>query len=348
MRRLGAVAAVLVIVFITGCQTTVAVHVVVRPNGSGRVTVDVALDAQAASRAGDLAHQVALGDLRQAGWTVAGPVAQPGGGERFIGTKPFADSAGATRALAEVSGSAGPLRNMRVEGHRSISRSRDVVRGVIDLSRGVDAFDDPALVAALGGKQLSQLVAALRSPDDPPLSQSLRFQFTVTLPADVHAPGHRVTRHSASWQVGAGDRPVAIEASGTNEHTAARWYVLGAALAAALFLFSLWWAIRGIRRDRRHPRESAEDGAEPDEARISVASSGGEPSDEAHSEAAADPIAEPAHSDAATGSTEGDASASPPVPSDGPSASLPSRRHRRSLRRRGGGKHSRRRGRSGQ
>ena len=70
-----------------GCRADVGVMVVVGEDGSGAVTTEVELDAEATERLADLGDDATLllNDLAQAGWDINPPEATPRGGERSCG-----------------------------------------------------------------------------------------------------------------------------------------------------------------------------------------------------------------------------------------------------------------------
>ena len=164
---------------------TTGVEVKTDAGGAGRVTVEVALDREAASRAPDLRPRVA--DLRRAGWEVRGPVTRPDGGKAISARKRFASVEEATQILAEVGE---PLTNVRLTRSRSFAKTRTAFAGTIDLSRGVETFSDAELARQLGGRPLGVDPARLDEVND-----------ALTMRVRAQLPGG-----GATWEAKAGDR----------------------------------------------------------------------------------------------------------------------------------------------
>jgi hypothetical protein len=150
---------VVLVVVLSGCKVDTAVTIDMRDNGSGVVSVRATLDAEAVREAeaggGKLKDRVRLGDLETAGWTVS-PWARSGAGTAQIElTKAFSSPEQVAEIVNEVSGSNGPLRDVRADRARSLASTRSSLTGAIDLSAiqtGVIA--DQELVNALANQQV--------------------------------------------------------------------------------------------------------------------------------------------------------------------------------------------------
>ena len=153
--------------------------------GAGRVTVEVSLDREAATRAGDLRPRVT--DLRRAGWEVRGPARRPDGGIGLSARKRFASVEEATQILRDVGT---PLRDVRLTRSRSFAKTRTGFTGTIDLSRGVESFSDAELQRQLGGRPLGVESQRLDAVND-----------ALTMRVRARLPGG-----GASWEAKAGDR----------------------------------------------------------------------------------------------------------------------------------------------
>ncbi|MGH9032953.1 MAG: hypothetical protein ACRDZV_12575, partial [Acidimicrobiia bacterium] len=99
-----------------GCKVDTTVSILVREDGSGTVSVRVALDADAVNEAeaggATLEDRVRLDDLEAAGWRAAGWQRRDDGGARLRVSKEFADADDLAGVIAELNGSEGPLRDV--------------------------------------------------------------------------------------------------------------------------------------------------------------------------------------------------------------------------------------------
>lgn len=222
-----------------GCSVDTTVTVDVHDDGAGTVSVVVALDGAAVEAAeaggGKLEDRVRLGDLPTAGWTVGPWVRGKDGDATITLTKPFGAPDQVAEILREVSGTSGPLRDVRATRDRGLLSTRTEVDGALDLSKletGITA--DPDLLASLTGQQVD--VAAL----DQSLTEQLRDSVSVKLV--VKLPGGTTTI------VGAPGTSVPIDASASVLDTR-RIALL--ALAVVLALAAVVVVLRGGGRRRR-------------------------------------------------------------------------------------------------
>ena len=106
------------------CKVDTTVSIKVHDDGSGVVTVTAVLDPDAVQAAeaggGKLEDRVRLGDLTQAGWTVHPWVRAADGSAQLVLTKPFSSPAQVAGIMHEISGTAGPLRDVTVTRDRGL------------------------------------------------------------------------------------------------------------------------------------------------------------------------------------------------------------------------------------
>ncbi|HVX16717.1 MAG TPA: hypothetical protein VHA73_01685 [Acidimicrobiales bacterium] len=235
------------LILLAGCQATADVTVKVKNDGSGEIEVVVRVDAAAAKRLPPPAGLLSVADLRRAGWTVAGPTVGPDGSFSATVSHHFASLIDGNRLLAELSGPEGPLRDLHMSRHVSLTSTRWRLDGTVDLSKGVDALGDPTLTAALGNRTLSSLLPSLQRPGDGPLSSAVR----VSVQADL--PGHP-SDSSTPVGAGLGQRAQTFQFTSKRSNGIAPWLLLAAAVALVGLLLATWWAVRGFRRDRRARR----------------------------------------------------------------------------------------------
>ncbi len=189
---------------LTACHVDATVAVRMRADGSGRVSVRVALDADAVRTAeiagGKLADRVRLTDLTAAGWKVSPWTRGPSGGATVTVSKAFEDPAEVAGIVAEVNGPHGPLRGVAAHRDTSSFTTHWTVDGAVDL-RTVEpgVGDDPELVAGLTAAQVDVTGIEQRLADE---LGGLRVHLTARLPGAhdsvVAGVGHRATLHATA------------------------------------------------------------------------------------------------------------------------------------------------------
>ncbi|CAA9224301.1 MAG: hypothetical protein AVDCRST_MAG50-746 [uncultured Acidimicrobiales bacterium] len=244
--RLGL--AVVAMVVGGGCKVDVAVGIEADRSGAGRVTVTAQLDRAAVQRAGDLSTQLRTGDLVAAGWDVDPPKPVAQGGVQLVATRPFRDPAEAERILQTITGANGPVRGFTLTSKRSYFSTETTLRGVVDLTAGIEAFTDADLQAKLGGVPLGLTAPQLEREALAPLDQIFGLQVAVSMPGDVTANTPTVTDDDAVWPVRLGQE-VAIEAVSTTSNRTNIAFLVVAAVAALGFLSTSGLAI--VRRRGR-------------------------------------------------------------------------------------------------
>jgi hypothetical protein len=220
-----------------GCRVDVGVVLDVAEDGSGSVEVEVAVDGDGVERlGGDLAAVAELDDLRAAGWEVDGPHRGDDGGAVITAVKAFTTPEEGRRVLQEVTGEDGVLGELRIERMTSFARTEWAVRGVIDLSAGLEAFGDEALAAELDGLPIGRPVEDLEAELGQPLSEVLGFELEVRLPSDPsRSNGSERQGGAVVWEATLGGEPVEVEAVAA-ERRVEVWAWLGAAVVPALAL----------------------------------------------------------------------------------------------------------------
>jgi len=132
------------VLVLSACQVESTVSVEVAGDGSGVVGVEVLLDEEATAAVGNLERQLRYDDLVEAGWSVDRPVLTDDGGTLVTAAKPFEVPNQLGPLLDEILGP-GVFDDFELVRERSFATTAWVISGIVDLSRGLDLFSDPAL-----------------------------------------------------------------------------------------------------------------------------------------------------------------------------------------------------------
>lgn len=246
LRRAALTVAGLALVVLTGCQVDITVGVDARRDGSGEVRATVTLDEAAAKRVPDLASQLQVEDLRDAGWTVTGPDKAEGGGVVVVARKPFRDPAGASEAVRELSGDGGPFQNFRVTSSRSFFKTTTTFSGDVDLTAGLAGFSDADLQARLGGEPLGVDQQELERQVGSVLEKAFKVRVAVRLPGDVKANTVGQAGNGAVWSPGLGEK-AGLEARAED------WNTANLAAAAVALIAGIAFAVLTAYRLRARP-----------------------------------------------------------------------------------------------
>ena len=139
---------------LTACQIDIEVGIGFNEDGSGVVTVDVALDEQAMALNPDITSLLLTSDIENpaSGWSYNEPRIDEQGRTSFSASKPFSSPAQLELVLSEIFVSDNVFRNFTFQRDTSFAKVEYRVSGVVDLSDGRDLFTDPELTERLGGE----------------------------------------------------------------------------------------------------------------------------------------------------------------------------------------------------
>jgi hypothetical protein len=227
---------------LSACRVDATTRVDVADDGSGTVTVEVVLDAEAAARIPDLARQLRADDLTATGWTITDPEPGDDGSVTITATKPFADPDQLAAVLDEVGGRLGPVRDVAFVRERSFGRTAYDFSATLDLSAGVRTFSDRRLTQVLDGAPVGQDIAAIEAEVGVPVEEMMGYRFEITLPEGEETV-------TSAWDLALGEGPVEVAAR--TEETNRLALGLAAASALALVLLVLVLVVRLVRRGRR-------------------------------------------------------------------------------------------------
>jgi len=239
-------------VLLSSCRLQLVVDTAVDEDGSGQIEVAAGLDEDAVDRiGGDLAAVLATDDLVAAGWTVDPPALEDDGYLWVRLRRPFADARQAAAIFADIAGADGPFQDFSVRRKSSFARTEWGFTGRLDFRGGPEAFGDAGLAAELDGEPLGQTVAEIEAQLGEPLSEAIQVRVSVRLPGEVTSNAPVTVDHGGVWQVGFGERSVALEATGEERRTSSLVAVGVSAACAGLLVFAgLWGLVRLVRRHR--------------------------------------------------------------------------------------------------
>ncbi|MDE0578353.1 MAG: hypothetical protein OXI29_00655 [bacterium] len=158
-----AVPLLVLLLALTACQVDIEVGIGFNEDGSGVVTVDVALDEQAMDLAPDITSRLLTEDIEDpaSGWSYNEPRIDDQGRTSFSASKPFSSTEQLESVLAEIFISDDVFRDFTFERDTSFAQTDYRVTGVVDLSGGLDLVTDPELTARLGGEPFGEQTANL-------------------------------------------------------------------------------------------------------------------------------------------------------------------------------------------
>ena len=162
--RLRAAVPLVALVFgLTACQVDIEVGIGFNENGSGVVTVGVALDEAAMALNPDITSLLLTEDIEDpaSGWSYNDPRIDDEGRTSFSASKPFSSPEQLESVLGEIFNSDDVFRDFTFERDTSFAAINYRVTGVVDLSDGLDLFTDPELTERLGGEPFGESVGDL-------------------------------------------------------------------------------------------------------------------------------------------------------------------------------------------
>jgi hypothetical protein len=202
-RRALFAAAALALLVCSACQVTIAVGVDAKQNGSGVVRAGVGLDDDALRQIPDLAQQLRVDDLKRAGWTVVGPRKESDNRTWVRATKPFANPAGAAKAMTELNGPNGPFKGFRLARKHSFLRTKTSFSGTVDRvgSRGLA---DSQLQQQLGGSGVDP--AVLEQQLNQLINRTVRLEVVAHLPGSISSNAPTKVSGGVVWRPKAGEQ----------------------------------------------------------------------------------------------------------------------------------------------
>lgn len=226
MRRV--LVAGLLIVALGACRVDAVVRIDMHEDGSGAVTVHIALDADAVRAAevdgGTLETRVRLGDLEATGWRVSKWQRSEDGAVVTL-RHPFSTPEEGAALVTALDGEHGPLRDVELDRDVGAFRGRWSFRGAGDARElGTGLTDDAELVARLTNERVD--VAGLDAALARQVQEAFHLRVTVSLPNA--AP--------KAFPVPVGKRVVMATSSSDVDYSHVAMLVAGLALGALALL----------------------------------------------------------------------------------------------------------------
>jgi hypothetical protein len=204
--RSRALLGALALLLLTACHVDIGVGVDVHDDGTGTVRATVTLDGDAAQRVPDLANQLRVDDLRNAGWRVDTPKSLKDGSMVVQAARGFRTPAEASRIVAQLNEPNGPFRRFRLERTRSFLKTTTRFTGTVDLSRGLASFSDPQLDRQLGGGTFGVDQAQLERQAKAALDRVFTVTVAVRLPGPTTSNSARAASNGAVWRPRLGEK----------------------------------------------------------------------------------------------------------------------------------------------
>ncbi len=203
---------------LTACQVDIEVGIDFNEDGSGVVTVEVALDGEAVALAPGITSRLLTEDIEDpaSGWIYNEPRIDDQGRTNFSASKPFGSPGQLESVLDEIFGSEEVFRDFKFERSTPFAQTNYRVTGVVDLSGGLDLFTHPELTERLGGQPLGRPISELEAE----LGGSLIDMVAVRLVLDMPVG----TEQQEILELGGA--PISIEMTGQEESATAvtlRW-----------------------------------------------------------------------------------------------------------------------------
>jgi len=234
---LAALAALAVVVALTGCRLDTSVRVEMNTDGTGTVTVTAVADAELMERIPNPDEQLRFGDAQAAGWTVDGPTESDDGGATIVLSHTFSGADDATALLNSLGGPFGDVSITRVvEGEDADAAATNTLAGTAVLANGFRGFADQALVDAVGGTPFADDLEG-RTPAD-----TMTIELELLLPGDVDDTNGERDGRAATWQLPLDGTDQALELTTRQEPDAVGGWA-GPVATAALLALLAWLAV---------------------------------------------------------------------------------------------------------
>ena len=200
-----ALAGLVCVLALSACRIDTEVVTVVNPDGTGAIGVKVTADAEVVAAEPNLAKELQISDLEQAGWAVTGPSPTPDNGLVIILQHPFDNLAEANEILASLSGPDGPILEPMLAAKGSTGEVHWSFVGSLDFPKGLAAVADQDLIAAVGATPwVDELANRQLTPTD---AASITFKITMPGRTTSDASGTAATT-SNDWTVRPGDAAI--------------------------------------------------------------------------------------------------------------------------------------------
>ena len=169
------------VVTLAACRVESVVTLNVKPNGSGTVAVVSTANAAVVAAVPNLTEQLAFDDLEAAGWDISDFATTDEGELQVRVSKGFNTPEEATAILNQLSAEFGPFRNMSLTREGKDTDSTWTLNGEMQVTGGLNAFADSALVDLIGGAPFEDALA--KSGQD--IGQAVGISFKAMLPGEV-------------------------------------------------------------------------------------------------------------------------------------------------------------------
>ena len=259
-QRISVVVTALVLLALSACRVDTTIDVVVRPDGSGTITLTLVADAELVDKAPGLAEDLRFDDAVAAGWAVDGPTATDDGGLSVVISQSFATPEQASALLQSVNGPNGPLHDVEIVRTITDEAVTTSLGGTMRVDGGLDAFADPEVLAAIGGAPYAADIAAANMRPADAVTVTLRAQF----PGSITSTTGTADGNALAWTVPIDGTPAQLAITATQSRGGSNLW--SATATVALVLLAVWCVVAVafitfviVARRRRAQRRAAVD-----------------------------------------------------------------------------------------
>jgi hypothetical protein len=242
---------------LTSCRVDSVVTLTVKPNGSGTVAVVSSANAAVVAAVPNLVDELAFDDLEASGWDISDFVTTEEGELQVRVSQGFSTPDEATAILNQLSAEFGPFRNMNLMREGKDTDSTWTLKGELQVTGGLNAFADSALIDLIGGTPFEDALAD--SGQD--IGQAVGITFKAALPGDVVSTTGLNEAGVLRWNVAFDGSTQAVDT--VTQNTAVASTIAGIFEPILRWLLILWFVamvvlavlvtISRIRRSKRTP-----------------------------------------------------------------------------------------------
>jgi hypothetical protein len=168
---------------LSACRVDTVVSLNVDPDGSGVLAVVATADAEVMASAPNLVDDLNFDAAKEAGWKVSDVETLDSGSAQVRVSHSFTTPEEATQLMAQLSGEFGPFKDLALARSGKETDSTWALTGTAQITGGLRAFGDSALLDLIGGAPYE---AAVRE-QNLDIGQAASMAFKVRLPGVIES-----------------------------------------------------------------------------------------------------------------------------------------------------------------